>query len=236
MTEIRRIPATKNIAGSRFGKLKVLEFVGYANRRSLWRCRCDCGAICIVRANSLNTGNTRSCGCIHRKHGATGTPEWEIWMGMIKRCESPSQPMYRMYGGRGIRVCKRWRHSFLAFLKDMGKRPSPDYSLDRVDTNGNYTLKNCRWATRTQQQRNRRMNTLITHDGLTLCLAEWVERTGLRRNIIMGRTRRGWPVAEALTRPARPRRYYPPGDPRRTPLHLRTKRARESLKINCPQP
>lgn len=139
-----------------------------------------------------------------RQHKKSRTPEHRTWSRMLERVDNPRSPSFATYGGRGIRVCERWR-DFLNFYADMGSRPSADYSLDRKDVNGDYTPENCRWATRKEQQRNRRVNRLITLDGLTLTLAEWAERTGILAITLAARLRTGWSVEKALTAPVRRR-------------------------------
>lgn len=133
-----------------------------------------------------------------------GTPEYMARTKMIMRCENPKDPKFPSYGGRGITVCRAWRESFAAFFRDMGPRPSASHSLDRVDNDGNYEPSNCRWATKTEQSRNRSNARLLTHDGATLGLAEWAEVTGITETAIRTRIdRKGWSVADALTRPLR---------------------------------
>jgi hypothetical protein len=95
---------------------------------------------------------------------------------MLSRCYNTNCNKYSLYGARGVRVCSRWRHNFSAFINDMGKRPSSNRSIDRINNNGDYSPDNCRWATRNQQDRNRRDNHLVTYDGVTLTIAEWSER------------------------------------------------------------
>ena len=121
---------------------------------------------------------------------------------MISRCTLPNLTAYRNYGGRGITVCDRWRHSFENFYADMGARPAK-MSLDRIDVNGNYEPGNCRWATKAEQSTNTRRNHVIEFAGERLTLGEWEHRLGVRRGIVSSRLQRGWAVELALT--VRPR-------------------------------
>ena len=123
------------------------------------------------------------------------------WAGMWQRCTNPKGPSYKNYGGRGIRVCQRWK-SFQVFLADMGPRP-PGMSLDRINNDGNYEPSNCRWTTQREQVRNRRFAKKITHDGETLHVSEWEARLGLAQGAIWHRLKRGWTVSRALTTGAR---------------------------------
>lgn len=120
------------------------------------------------------------------------TPEYMTWAHMIKRCENQTYHGFANYGGRGIKVCERWRASFLAFFEDMGLRPSAKHSLDRKDVNGDYTPDNCRWASAKEQGRNRRNNRILTIAGESVTLAEAAERFGVNRGTIKGRLARGW--------------------------------------------
>ena len=129
--------------------------------------------------------------------------EYRAWQTMKQRCNNDRVKKYADYGARGIRVCKRWQDSFDAFLEDMGPRPGPKYSIDRIDVNGHYEPANCRWATSTQQQRNKRNNTLLTHRGQTLCIEAWAERIGIPGKVIHHRLSRGWSVAATLDTPRR---------------------------------
>lgn len=160
-----------DLTGQRFGRLLVLER-GENSRRGVarWVCRCDCGGTSIVQRDNLRGGHTTSCGCLHdesargNEHGLVHghardllkTTEYRAWERMIQRCHNPKHRRFKDYGGRGITVCGAWRASFQAFLDDMGLKPSPDLSLDRIDNGLGYFPENCRWATHLQQAANRR--------------------------------------------------------------------------------
>lgn len=136
------------------------------------------------------------------QHGHTSrnkpTPEYRTWMGMVQRCCDAKCKDYARYGGSGIMICDRWRHSFPEFLSDMGPKPSADYSIDRIDHRGNYEPSNCRWATVRQQQRNRSSNVLITFNGITQPIVAWSESTGIGSDTISWRLKRGWELSRVL--------------------------------------
>ena len=145
------------LLGQRFGRLTVLKD-GVEEDARVRRCRCDCGREIEVRVDHLMSGASRSCGCLrrelHTKHGKTKTPEYRAWLNMKKRCYFTKDTSYQRYGGRGIRVCDAWLHSFEQFLSDLGCKPGPEYSLDRIDPDRDYAPDNCRWATRVTQSQN----------------------------------------------------------------------------------
>ena len=153
--------------GKRFGRWVVIgpwKTQGLSGHHILWLCRCECGVERWVNGNNLRTGQSRGCGCVNRRntvHGAARkgkeTREHRSWRSMKERCTNPKAPKYHIWGGRGVRVCKRWQQ-FAAFLADMGPRPAGT-SLDRINPNGDYTPRNCRWATAVEQRQNRRRPT-----------------------------------------------------------------------------
>lgn len=131
-------------------------------------------------------------------------PEHRIWDAMIGRCTRRSDSRWEDYGGRGIKVCEAWRKSYSAFLSDMGRRPSPKHTLDRIEANGNYEPGNCRWATQAVQQRNRRNNHNIEWNGQTKTAAEWERDLGLTRGLLYDRVKaKGWTVERAMSTPPR---------------------------------
>ena len=202
------------LVGNRYKRLTVLSMT----KRDRWigaLCQCDCGNVLVVRAASLGTGNTKSCGClkikidreIHIKHGETvagrTTKEYRAYRAIMTRCYNNKYFGYRDYGGKGITVCRSWLESFSNFLKDVGRAPSPTHSLDRIDNNGNYEPGNVRWATPAEQSRNTSRTRLITFHGETLCVRDWSKNLGLGLNTVDRRLGIGWSVEKALTTPAR---------------------------------
>lgn len=201
--------ATSITPGTRFDRWVVIgpaEKDNGGNRRVL--CRCDCGTVRPVTGTRLRSGGSRSCGCLRSDqltvHGEARrgemTTEYRIWEKMKRRCEVSSDPAFRYYGGRGIRVCERWA-SFDAFLEDMGRRPSLKHSIDRIDNDGDYTPSNCRWATRRDQCRNQRSNVRVEYRGKSYVLSELVDLLGKDYMLVYLRIRRGWDVDRAINEP-----------------------------------
>lgn|ERR1700721_316148 len=157
-----------------------------------------------------------SCGRHYLAKGTNGvnikdnTPEYDAWNAMKSRCSyEKSSPDYKYYAGKGIKVCDEWLSSFNTFLKDMGKRPSPLHSVDRIDSNLGYSASNCRWATKEIQARNTSRNRYLTVNGQTKCLQEWANQLGLTRNAIDNRIKRGKTIEQAVS----PERYRTNGKP-----------------------
>lgn len=191
--------------GDEYGILTVvaeLPIVTHGSRRiRVFQCQCECGKLTDVRLYNLRSGGVVSCGCAHFKYknGEHKSSTYRSWDMMKQRCLNPKDPAYHNYGGRGIKVCERWLQ-FKTFLEDMGERPSLEHSIDRYpDTNGPYAPGNCRWATRAEQNRNKRDNVLLTFNGETRCAADWADSVGINRSTFLHRLSRGYSIEEALT-------------------------------------
>jgi hypothetical protein len=125
---------------------------------------------------------------------------YQTWYHMNGRCHKPRSRSYKHYGARGIRVCIRWRCSYEKFYEDMGEHPGDGYSIDRIDNDGNYTPKNCRWATKKEQYANKTNNVFLTYKGETKHMAEWARITGINKSTIKTRRRRGKSICQILSK------------------------------------
>lgn len=195
-----------DLSGYRFGRLVVIERgPDRIGRRGVanWVCLCDCGKSVRVEGGALKSANTRSCGCLRRdlltSHGLAAHPLRRLWLSMNERCHKPDHKQYSYYGGRGIYVCDEWRspYGFARFIENMGPRP-PKMTLDRIDNDGPYTKANCRWATYTTQERNRRNNRIISYDGKSACMSEWAEHLGISSAVLYQRFLSGMSIDKAL--------------------------------------
>lgn len=210
---------TLDITGKKFGRLLVIEKVSSSRMGSIWNSVCDCGNETLSRYFELTSGRKQSCGCLQREqlgnrrrtHGnavhTNRTPEYKVWSAMKSRCYNPNNIGYDNYGGRGIKVCDRWKNSFENFLTDMGPRPSKDMSIDRIDFNGNYEPSNCRWANDKTQSNNRRSSVFVEYQGIKMSSAEWAEVVGLRNFTVLNRLKADWSIKDVLSRPLNQR--YP---------------------------
>lgn len=188
-----------NKAGKTFGTMLVIACVGIRRKFRLWKCKCvRCGNEALLETNRLS----RPCRCEWLPKKRTGTTypvERATWSHMKQRCINPNFKDYDKYGGRGISVCEAWLASFDAFLRDMGPRPPDKHSIDRIDSNGNYEPSNCRWATFSEQNKNRRNNRYFTHNGQRLCLQDWARVLNINAMTLSQRLKK-MPFAEAIRR------------------------------------
>lgn len=199
------LQSDEDLSGKKFIRLTAYTLIKEADKHgrlwAKWKCACDCGNEIIVLARSLKAGDTKSCGCLNTekktKHGQCRTSEYGIWGNMLQRCYNPKTKNYHNYGERGITVCQEW-HDFKNFIRDMGKRPSNQHSIDRKDNNGNYNKNNCHWATREEQNRNKRTNRNITIDGETKIITDWCNQFGQQVAVVRQRLKRGLTIKEAL--------------------------------------
>lgn len=190
--------------GERFGLWTVLALP--EDRKVL--CVCDCGKKHPVNQYNLYSGKSTMClSCSMKnkvtKHGLSGTDEYKTWKSMKARCYKPSHKNYAEYGGRGIKVCDEWLNSPEVFISDMGKKPSQLHSIERIDVNGHYCKENCKWASQSDQMNNTRRSLIVTHNGITMTVAEWSRLTGIKDSTIYHRLAAGWSIDKAIDTPAR---------------------------------
>lgn len=203
-----------DIKGQVFGRLKVIEkMTSNKGDKTSWKCRCSCGNSAVVRTNHLRAGLIKSCGCLQKEstkkrstiHNMAHTVEYNVWTCMLQRCQNSNNPAFENYGGRGIKVCDEWKNDFVTFFNHIGKRPSPKYSLDRIDNDKGYTPKNTQWATPIEQSNNRRSSRKITINGESKTLAQWAKCANIKPGTIQSRLQKGWPPEKAIFQPVRKR-------------------------------
>lgn len=212
----------RDLTNMRFGRLVVTSLAddyvspsGYHKKR--WACHCDCGNDVVVWAANLICGHTQSCGCLHEekiasgnvKHGLCYSRIYNIWRGMIARCENPNSEYYYAYGGRGIRVCAEWRNNPTAFYQwSIWHGYDDSLSIDRIDNDGNYCPDNCRWATRTEQANNTSRNHMIEYNGKNKTLTKLAKEFGIDPKALSWRLELGWDIEDALDTPVKSGNRY----------------------------
>jgi len=192
----------KDLTGQKFNRWTVLEYAG----KSYWNCRCECGKEKAVSGGSLTSGRTHSCGCYaveqHTTHGMSKTRVYKIWESMHSRCERQTSAYWHRYGGRGIKVCDRWR-SFENFYNDMGNPPNKKHSIGRIDNDGNYEPSNARWETSEQQDNNKISNRKVCIDGVKKTVTQWAKQNGINPSTAISRVFYGWDEVDAVTLPVK---------------------------------
>lgn len=210
----------KNISGLRYGRLIAVSPAGKNKyNHALWLFRCDCGKEKVINIYSVTSGKTRSCGCLsdeeRRKkgvranrttHGMHGSRLHRIWKRAKTRCYNPNSKDYHLYGGRGIAMCDEWKASFPCFAEwALSNGYSDTLTLDRKDSDGDYSPDNCRWATAKEQANNKRNNRVIEIEGVKKTISEWVDFSGVSRATFYQRLRAG-KTGHALIAKPRPRK------------------------------
>jgi hypothetical protein len=199
-----------DLTGRVFGRLTVLEKSDFVtgDGRTTWRCRCNNdGNLINVVGKDLTSGKKQSCGCLKkeiagnmaRTHGMSTSPEYATWCSMKSRCYNPNFIEYQRYGSANVEMCEEWKNSFEAFYADMGPKPSPEHTIDRIDNDKGYSKANCRWATKKEQSTNRRNVVLYEFNGESLCLAEIARRCNIHDQTLRDRIKKGMSVYEATT-------------------------------------
>lgn len=204
------MPPFIDLTGKPFGRLTVRKQI-HGTKYTSWECSCSCGQIIIATTNSLRSKKTKSCGCLRRElgakmlttHGMNNSPEHRAWRHMKERCCNPNTKDFKNYGGRGITICEEWRKSFMAFFNYIGKKPHKNYSIDRINNNGNYEPGNTKWSDKKTQANNSRRNYHITIDGVTKNIAQWADEKSISRFTICNRLHMGWSPEKSVLHPAR---------------------------------
>ena len=195
-----------DISGKKYERWTVIDYAG----NKYWNCICDCGTCRKVEGHHLRSGMSRSCGCLQKeivskistKHGQSKAGNKSsihtTWQNIKKRCCDIKNAHYKNYGGRGINICDRWINSFENFYADMGDKPTEKHTIERINNDGNYEPSNCRWATREEQQANKRTRKdALIHEGITT--TEWAKKLGITTGAAYYRIKtHGTPYLEAI--------------------------------------
>lgn len=202
--------AKADMIGMKFGRATVLHENLQRNGRRHFLCVCDCGTEFSALGENLRGGTTNSCGCYARQRareaktthgdsvGGVKSVEMITWRSMRRRCTNPNDHRFQDYGGRGILVCSRWLGSYENFLQDMGRRPTPNHSIERFDNDGDYTPENCYWGTREDQANNKRSTIFLEYEGKRMTLTQWSLLLGVSRGALAHRYYRGHSVERIL--------------------------------------
>lgn len=198
-----------NLAGQKFGRLTVVKFFEKRGHNTYWLCKCDCGNEKIICKYSLTSGKTKSCGCLnseisrknHTSHNLSKTRIYNIWVKMKSRCLNSNDFKFKNYGGRGILICDEWKNDFKTFYDwSIANGYADNLTIDRIDNNGNYEPKNCRWATAKEQANNKRNNKRLTYNNMSLTVSEWSNLLNLPTSTIESRIyKHHWSVQKALS-------------------------------------
>lgn len=198
------MPRALDLKGRRFGRLTVIGFSHKRGHNAYYKCHCECGGIKFNQKSDLLSGKTKSCGCLLREatrarsttHGKSKTQAYRRWTNMFDRCENHKTMSYKFYGGRGIKVCKRWSR-FENFFLDMGDVPD-GMSLERINNNKNYSPSNCIWANKITQANNTRANIIINFLGEKFTAKQASVLFGINYQTLVSRIKAKWSHDRAL--------------------------------------
>lgn len=208
----KRKETFEDLTGKQYGRLTVKCLYSNLKYKRIWRCECVCGSFVNVYSENLKSGHTQSCGCYqaerakesHEKHGKSRTRLYKIHLKMKARCYNEKTSRYANYGGRGIKICEEWLNekngfeNFYTWAITHGY--SDNLSIDRINVNGNYEPKNCRWADDKEQSRNRTDNRFISYNGETRCISDWCEKLNIPQSTVINRLNRGLSVDKVLSK------------------------------------
>jgi hypothetical protein len=201
------------LTGSKFNRLTFIsKQPTNRNNHAIGIFKCDCGNTCELRLTRVVNGVTKSCGCLKKEsaktmgksnitHGMKKTSEYRIWAGIKSRCYNPKTSQYKNYGAIGRVMSEEWKNSFVAFLRDMGKRPSNKHSVERIDNSKGYSKENCRWATSKEQTRNTNYNVNLEYNGKTKTIVDWSIDLKINQSTIRERLKSGKSIEYSLTHP-----------------------------------
>lgn len=198
--------------GDKFNRLTVVNIFKNTGSGTFVECLCDCGNSITRMFAMIRNGSIKSCGCLNTEsrrktckqnattHGLGKPPEYKVWAAMKQRCNNPNSPSYKNYGGRGITLCEAWNYDFAAFYYDMGPRPTPSHSIERINNDLGYSKENCEWATLDKQSKNKRTTVRFPFNGYMLTLGEISEITGIKRSTLSQRIYAyKWPLEKAFS-------------------------------------
>lgn len=203
------MPKLRDLTGQRFERLFVVKEQGRNKQgKAMWLCKCDCGNEKVIYSNNLLSGNTLSCGCLHKEklsaisstHKKCRTRLYKTWANMKSRCNNSKASNYAYYGDKGIGICNAWSTDFMGFYNwAIGNGYLDDLTIDRIEVDGNYEPSNCRWATMQEQDNNKTSNQVVTYEGKAMTIAQWSRNTGISYYALIQRLHLGWSVKRMLT-------------------------------------
>lgn len=201
-------------------KIKDLNKYDGSRKNKFGLYKCFCGKQFECLNTNINTGNTKSCGCLRKinasknfkTHGLTNTKVYRAWCSIKRRCYNKNDVQYHTYGGRGITVSADWKNSFETFYKDMGEPPTQYHSIDRIDNDKGYSKNNCKWSTMKEQSNNKSTNRFLEYNGQIKTLTEWSNIYKIESKLVYKRLDRGWDLHRALTQPKGNNGWKPKGE------------------------